>query len=334
MTYDNKTKETSVKASKSFSTLQSNPSSKESKFKKVNGFFQKAGIEWNLFVLKLKSIKEDVFSVDEVIGDLFVESESDSIMDRLDKVTKGYSMNEERFLADFKKFKNLDKIHDHYQQKNITEEMKSSSTVCSDSNRIALKDLLQVNSASSTPIIFSRNDDEFDESGDDDDDDNNNNNNNNNNNTNTNTNNDDDNDNTIINNYNNTNNNNNTNNTNDDDDDSTKNSLVLYQDIDVCKLREQIRVDGSTNIGEALWEYRRTKWLLSSYGKDNQPVSTSKSIFDQIPKDSYVKIYNNLVDKGRPLKADRLINLHDLMKVINAGWVAEEKWERAAIGLP
>lgn len=135
---------------------------------------------------------------------------------------------------------------------------------------------------------------------------------------------------------------------------------ITFRDLDMVKLRDDMETrvktvtvlsDTSTdssrpassyesankpNIGETLWEFRRSKWLAAPDGKDvaakieelrdNLPIKS-------IPKELYPRVYSSFVEKSRPLKADVRINLEDLINIINAGWVREEKWERAAKGL-
>lgn len=310
------------------------------KSNKVSNIFKKAGAEWNLFLARIKSLGEEVFSEDQVIKEIFVESDTDYLLDKIDKVTRGYSINEERFLSQYQKYKNLDKMYENNQQRvsslnNTTEDIKSSSTAFSDNhNRFSLKDVIrQTNSSCSTPLMNQQDpkfetgssttkvpepldshlelDSELVDDIEDVEDD-------------------------------------------DDLDEDTSNDLsdkgihMTFNDLDVVRLKERFDNDNDslennnnedatsnqseTNIGEVLWEYRRSLWLKSSKGEMH--VSTTSLLFDQIPKESYVTIYNNLVDKGRSLKANRKINLHDLIRVINAGWESEEKWERAAKGLP
>lgn len=89
-------------------------------------------------------------------------------------------------------------------------------------------------------------------------------------------------------------------------------------------------------IGESIWEYRRKNWLYSPnhHETQNKIKQRLKSLsIHHIPKESYARIYTTLVDKSKPLKSDKRINLRDLIEVINAGWIAEERWQRAAKGL-
>lgn len=133
---------------------------------------------------------------------------------------------------------------------------------------------------------------------------------------------------------------------------------VRFQDLDMVKLRDDMETrvktanimsDTSTdssgqvtdqtskqNIGETLWEYRRARWLAVD---DDVDVATkveelaARLSLKHIPKEMYPRIYSNFVEKSKPLKADKRINLEDLINIINAGWTNDEKWERAAKGL-
>lgn len=110
-----------------------------------------------------------------------------------------------------------------------------------------------------------------------------------------------------------------------------------FRDVDVCKMRLDAMKDlalsdgtvDDSSLGSRLWRYRRAKWL------EPTPAGSQRHLAPPLapaPKEQYVKIYTQLVDKGRPLKHG--LNLGDVVTVINAGWVAEERWDRAAKGLP
>lgn len=125
----------------------------------------------------------------------------------------------------------------------------------------------------------------------------------------------------------------------DDEHEETDADEISLQDIDFSVLRKEIEKShlASTmhpsEIGTLLWDYRRKKWLHCSNPQKVEERIQRLSI-DHIPRELYVKIYTNLVEKGRSLKLKRHMNLSDLIDVINMGWIAEEKWERAAKGLP
>lgn len=250
--------------------IQASSKSPTSNSRKISSFFRKASADLNLFLLRIKSLGDEVFHENQVINELFDDSDTESILDKLERRSKGYNINEERFLLRYKKYKNLDKMHQEFQQ---TEDIRSSSTVYSDSNRYSVKDVIQ--ESRSEEVEVDTDDETLDETCD----------------------------------------------------------KMAYVDLDMVKMRQQLEADpdlnNDTNVGDILWEYRRSRWTC---GKKSKQATVNRLLFDQIPKESYVKVYNALVDKGRPLKNDRRINLYDLMKVVNSGWAAEEKWERAAKG--
>lgn len=301
-----------IKKSQSIPTLQTKPTPSESKNskpkRKVSSFFKILSILWNLLRLKVRSLSDEVFTTDEVVDDLFVDLDLDDPLERLARNNKGYASAEEHFLIDYRKYKSLDKMHEEYIQRvqPIHEEMKSSTTAVSDlqtKGNPSLQDIIRQISDSRSSSNTPCNDTEEDE----------------------------------------------------EEDDILK--LASYHDIDVCKLREELTsqikqadsaestTDASKstlrdeagnpiNIGETLWEYRRSKWLTTdAEGKARAKEHLHQLSIAHIPKHSYARIYNNLVDKGRLLKDDKRLNLSDLIKVINAGWISEERWERAARGV-
>lgn len=141
------------------------------------------------------------------------------------------------------------------------------------------------------------------------------------------------------------------------DDLASKN--LKFQDLDMVKLRDELETRVKTaqimsdtltdssgrglapevpkqNIGETLWEYRRAQWLATEDGVDagtKLEERAARLSIKHIPKELYPRIYSNFVEKSKPLKADKRINLEDLINIINAGWISDEKWERAAKGL-
>lgn len=131
-------------------------------------------------------------------------------------------------------------------------------------------------------------------------------------------------------------------------------SKIPYRDLDISKLREKmesreksivftsdISTQGSEesknkkqNVGEVLWDYRRSLWLESHSDEDGADNTVNKqAAIKDIPKGLYPTIYSNLIEKSKPLKEGKRINLQDLLGVINEGWVQEQRWERAAKGL-
>mmetsp|Transcript_8116 Transcript_8116/g.8051 ORF Transcript_8116/g.8051 Transcript_8116/m.8051 type:complete len:321 (-) Transcript_8116:1207-2169(-) len=300
-----------LKNSKSVPTLhtRTTPSDRKSSHpkKKVSSFVKNISILWNLLRLKVRSLSEEVFTTDEGVDDLFFDIDSDDPLERLARNNRGYASTEERFLKEFKKYKTLDKMHEEYLQKNqsMHAEVKSSTTAVSDvqTKGLSLQDIIRqisdTTNSSKTPCNDSDEEDE-------------------------------------------------------EVDESLK--LATYHDVDICKMREDLALQlkqiassesipdtsksslretgNQINLGETLWEYRRSKWLATtSEGELSAKEHLRQLSIAHIPKNSYVRIYNNLVDKGRLLKNDKRINLSDLIKIINAGWISEERWERAAKGL-
>ncbi|RLV95805.1 hypothetical protein JA1_000782 [Spathaspora sp. JA1] len=132
----------------------------------------------------------------------------------------------------------------------------------------------------------------------------------------------------------------------DDEEDDTEYD-ISYHDLDIYQLRKEFEqivasssegdadtISSQTNIGTTLWEYRRNKWLTPTNNSNQVYSRLQANSIEHIPRDNLVKVYNNLIDKNRPLKDNKRINLFDLIKIINLGWIAEEKWARAGRGLP
>lgn len=121
---------------------------------------------------------------------------------------------------------------------------------------------------------------------------------------------------------------------------STAVESTNYDELDVCKLREQMEQDkqepmsSGDCLGEKLWKYRRNMWLTPTKNEEDIEDHIVEQSLSHLPREALPKVYTNLVDRGRVLRQDRYVNLEDLTKIINAGWIAEEKWERAAKGLP
>ncbi|PVH13778.1 uncharacterized protein CXQ87_001896 [Candidozyma duobushaemuli] len=115
---------------------------------------------------------------------------------------------------------------------------------------------------------------------------------------------------------------------------------LMFTDMNMVKLKDDlINQVPNPEYREILWEYRRSKWL--SYGRVSEQAIAEKvnqrreeASIKHIPKELYPRIYTNLVDKGRTLKDDKRLNLEDLVEVVNEGWKKEERWTRAAEGLP
>lgn len=129
---------------------------------------------------------------------------------------------------------------------------------------------------------------------------------------------------------------------------------ISFKDLDVSKLRVKMQSSESMtaiisnspaenseeregtkeNLGEVLWNYRRSVWLENRSDENGaeSKESNRKAIVD-LPKTLYPRIYSNLIEKSKPLKDGKRINLQDLLQIIDDGWVQEQRWERAAKGL-
>lgn len=327
-------KSTNISKSSTNNITRSSTTSSSGSKKRLSSIFRKISIEWNLFVLRLKSISEEVFVTDEYIDDLFTDCDLDDTLDRLSKSYRGFTPAEEKFLQDFKKYKSLENLYRAHQRElrntpsiphipnNPASSMDTSTTVTNTIEQRPLHYSLQDVIRQSADSISRSADLDDDNLSDDDmsDDDNN----------------------------------------EEEDDDE-----LSFADVNVVKLRMEYEnhlkklnelnddsTDSSSktttsdhvqhkniNIGEQIWEFRRSKWLKSppSTSKEQTENKISERLSEQsiqhIPKDSYPKIYSTFVDKGKNLKNDKRLNLTDLIKIINAGWVHEEKWARAAKGL-
>ncbi|KAI3406745.2 hypothetical protein KGF56_000350 [Candida oxycetoniae] len=341
-----------------------------------SSFFKKISSEWNSLLRRLKSISEEVFNPEDIVDNLFIETDSDdhTSLDRLLRSSRGYNSTEEKFLQDYKRFKSLDQMYAHYNDNNgggINEvstttiaatsnnnnnnnnsstlinnyDVGSSTTVVSDplsyKIRTTLQDVIRNQSTSTTAInlyqyqnIDEFNSDEEEEGGSEvegsmplDD--------------------------------------------NADTATSTITNEIVYNDIDFILLRKEFEAMVSStnpksantntntntsdsdvnsrltfaktqpsqviapniNIGSTLWDYRRKKWLQCTNNPRKIRERINRNSISHIPEESYAKIYNNLIEKNKCLKTDKHLNLSDLISVINAGWIAEEKWERAARGI-
>jgi hypothetical protein len=222
------------------------------------GVLKRISIEWNLFLLKLRSVSQEVFSTDDIVDEYFDSQLSEEAFDRLLRANRGYTSAEEAFIEKYRQHKSLEK-------------MVEAEGAQIQNKSISLQDLIR---STSNDVC--------------------------------------------------------------DDD-------MRYSDINVEKLRQEFdSADASdtssnlqpstSNIGTTLWEYRRLKWLKETHSMSVEQRLALASI-DHLPQAAYVKIYTNLVEKGKLLKHDKRINLKDVIKIINAGWAAEDVWERAAKGL-
>ncbi|CAK9435629.1 uncharacterized protein LODBEIA_P03560 [Lodderomyces beijingensis] len=301
------------------------------------GFFKKI----SNFIHKLKSLSEEVFNAEDIVEELFVDSEVDDQLtfDKIVKSNKGYQSAEEKFLQEYKKFKSLDKMYSYYNPElgqhshtgRSSHDNNSSTTMVSEPSnskiRTTLQDVIRLQSQQCQRY---QNLDEFDS---------------------------------------------------DDDSDieaeersgesSSSSSDVKFQQIDFAALRREFEhslttnnnsdsdansrtttttkvhhhhhqhnhhhhskpQSNSVNVGSILWEYRRLKWLEATNNPRKIRERVAASSISYIPKENYVKVYTSLVEKNKCLKDDKHINLGDLIEIINAGWIAEERWERAARGV-
>ncbi|KAI5951641.1 hypothetical protein KGF54_004715 [Candida jiufengensis] len=309
------------------------------------GFFKKISNEWSSFLNKIKSISEEVFNVDDLIDDLFINSEiedsSDLSYSSFDKlINKNYNSynnsTEEKFLQDYKKFKNLDNMYTYYnqphsspprhspppQQQQGLNDVGSSTTVVSDQQSFNIRSTLQdvirhhQNQYMNTQDNYlnlnniSSDSDSIDDMEREDSD-------------------------------------------NEDEDlitatGSSNHNDIQFNDIDFTLLRaefetvisqpqQQQSIDKSIisnnllnqiNVGSTLWNYRRSKWLIPNKSPKDIEEHLKNSSIAYIPKDQYYKIYLFLIDKNKQLKSKKYLNLKDLIKIIHIGWIAEKRWEQ------
>ncbi|EMG50606.1 hypothetical protein G210_2082, partial [Candida maltosa Xu316] len=305
-------------------TTKSRKRQQNSSSSSFSGFFKKISSIFS----KIKSISDDVLNIDDL--DLFVDPSDLSSAMTTAVPSNNPSSVEETFLQSYKKYKSLDLVAEHY-QKNVINNNKSASNNAHHNTQtlsITLQDFMKKQQSTfmttgntqtnhglpTTAFVPQTNphddiiiDDEFELS---------------------------------------------------DDESTVENpDEIVYNDIDIIELRKEFEtwvnntntlsdsdskstLLSSTNIGTNLWEYRRSKWL-----NNTNPISISnneeklkkrlrETSISYIPKESYIKIYSSLIDKNKVLRNDKHINLSDLIKIMNIGWIAEDKWERAARGLP
>lgn len=121
-------------------------------------------------------------------------------------------------------------------------------------------------------------------------------------------------------------------------------SLPTFQDFDAVQeaklLHQEEQESEQTNEnsdlfanGHKIWEKRRQVWLNST--SEERTKAKQRSLENSligVSKDNYPIIYNSLIEKQKTLK--KPMNLKDALKIINAGWIASKKWERAASGMP
>ncbi|SCU98464.1 LADA_0H13190g1_1 [Lachancea dasiensis] len=107
-------------------------------------------------------------------------------------------------------------------------------------------------------------------------------------------------------------------------------SFSKYDAVHECaKLRS--RVGEPFVQADQIWRRRRDLWCKPVQGDHDRVARDARECFSELSPRHYVRVYRKLVVEGLPLK--RALNLQDAIKVINAGWVETNKWERAASGL-
>lgn len=111
-------------------------------------------------------------------------------------------------------------------------------------------------------------------------------------------------------------------------------SLPRFQDFDAVQEAQKLQKENEVFCeGHQVWQKRRDVWLNSTSEERNKAKQKSlENSLIGVSKDNYPIIYNSLIEKQKTLK--KPMNLKDALKIINAGWIASKKWERAAQGLP
>lgn len=105
---------------------------------------------------------------------------------------------------------------------------------------------------------------------------------------------------------------------------------------EVAKLRQEDQLKKADSVdtfsrGPEVWEKRRKLWLTVTPSNTLESAKKARESFADISPKKYGVIYKRLVMEDAHLKKN--LNLQDVVKVINAGWVETSKWERAAQGL-
>ncbi|ODV73639.1 Gag1p CYBJADRAFT_173042 [Cyberlindnera jadinii NRRL Y-1542] len=109
-------------------------------------------------------------------------------------------------------------------------------------------------------------------------------------------------------------------------------NLVLWSEFDAVKEADALR-QGETPFtkGPEVWQKRRAAW---TNGTREQKLQAKQRCLDnslKLSKENYPVVYSALVERNKTLK--KPMNLKDALKVINSGWIANKKWEKAALGL-
>lgn len=355
-----RTRVTYTKSTKSFTTTKKPKSATTTTTTSSSspGFFKKISHEWHSFIHRLKSISEDAFVIDNLIDDLFVDDDIDDHMafDKLVGNAKGYNTTDENFLQDFKKFKSLDKMYEHYNGATHSnnhsvvthshalnnQDVGSSTTVVSDQTsfnvRTTLQDVIRHHQAHFENIdeesLEGEEEDKEEEALD---------------------------------------------NITATGSSTNIHDIPQFSDIDFTILRKEFEnllastasslstskfpydpfkthlaappgqqpsastststsssstpstskkgVCKDINVGTILWNYRRRKWLYCP-DRTKAALRIENDSLANVPKESYYKVYCSLIHDNRVLKNDKRINLRDLIKIVNIGWIEEKKWEQ------
>lgn len=99
--------------------------------------------------------------------------------------------------------------------------------------------------------------------------------------------------------------------------------------VECAKFRRN--TEGPFTGGPAIWEQRRKLWLKTTKENHINEAEEAHVMFMNISPRNYYAIYKKLVCEDAPLKHS--LNLKDVVKIINAGWVESSTWEKAAKGL-
>ncbi|KAL6947019.1 hypothetical protein ACO0QE_001877 [Hanseniaspora vineae] len=117
----------------------------------------------------------------------------------------------------------------------------------------------------------------------------------------------------------------------DDEQDDERDGEENFDNYDVYAEVAKLRNDPSREFisGYSVWEKRRElqyKQYPININKDYDSLVN----FRKVPEKAYYQVYEKLIVKNKPLKSP--INLRDLIKVINVGWIVTRKYEEAAAG--
>ncbi|CDO92145.1 unnamed protein product [Kluyveromyces dobzhanskii CBS 2104] len=108
--------------------------------------------------------------------------------------------------------------------------------------------------------------------------------------------------------------------------------FASFDPVEECaKLRQQETESCPFYDGPAVWERRRQLWLKVTLENSLTTAEKSRSLFKEINPKKYSSIYKRLIMEEAHLKKN--LNLQDVVKVIDAGWVETSKWEMAAQGV-